>query len=433
MSVPQPPPVPDAGTAARALAAGDMTLPALVESALARIAAREPTVGAWTTLGPDDARAQALHVPPRAPLAGVLLGVKDVIDTARLPTECGSPIHAGRRPARDAAALAALVAAGAVVIGKTVTTEFATFHPAATRNPHHPAHTPGGSSSGSAAAVADGHVNVALGTQTAGSIIRPASYCGVVGYKPSYGTFDYDGILVTAPSLDTLGLFATTVADVHRCAAVLDRTGVVGTPASEDGPPPRVGLCRTPWWSSAEPAMQRLVEHAARRVRAAGASVVEVELPAEFVGLPEAHRLLMEHELASALADARREHRALLSATLTASLDAGASLSIAAAQRARRAIRSARAALPGAFAGCDVLLMPPATGPAPHGVAATGDPIFCRAWSAVGAPCLTLPAGSAGRLPMGVQLVARVDDDRDLLAAARWIEAVLRSNPEPLV
>lgn len=418
-----------------AVAQGRVGVSEIATAGLARIALREPRLRAWAALDESVVLARAAAVSTHALLAGVLVGVKDLIDTRDFPTAYGSPIYAGHRPERDAAAVARLVAAGAVVAGKTVSTEFASFEPAVTRNPHDPEHTPGGSSSGSAAAVADGHVPVALGTQTAGSIIRPASYCGVVGYKPSYGAFPYDGVKVTAPSLDTLGLFARSVADVALVAGVLgnpspvaDRVASNVTPLRRDAAAsavPRLALCRTPWWDAASPAMQRAVLDAAATFVAAGATVAELELPATFRGLPDAHRTLMQCELATALAPEFAAQPQLIGPQLAAALRAGAATSISELQSAVRTIRRARREFAALTEDGTVLLMPAAPGAAPRGLESTGDPLYSRAWSAIGAPCLALPAGREGVLPLGLQLVAAVDADATLLRAAAWAETVL--------
>jgi Asp-tRNA(Asn)/Glu-tRNA(Gln) amidotransferase A subunit family amidase len=415
--------------AAEALAllrGGALTAEALVRALLERIAAEEPRVEAWEFLDPELALAQARRVDaaaPKPPLAGLPVAVKDVIDTADMPTACGSPIHRGRRPAADAACVAALRARGAVILGKTVTTEFAAYAPGKTRNPHDPGRTPGGSSSGSAAAVAAGMVPAALGTQTAGSIIRPASFCGVVGFKPSYGRLPLGGVSPLAGSLDTLGMFTRSVADLPPLARAL---GLEVPEALPPGPPPRVGLCRTEQWPLAEPGTRRLVEDAAGRLRAAGAAVVEVELGPELAGLADAQRVIMAVEVARAFARERREDADRLSPALRQLIDEGAGT---APQRYRAALElgeRGRRLAPRAFAGADVLLTPSAAGEAPPGLAGTGDPAFNRIWTLLHLPCLNLPGlrGPHG-LPVGVQLVGPAGGDAALLAAAAWAEPLL--------
>jgi Asp-tRNA(Asn)/Glu-tRNA(Gln) amidotransferase A subunit family amidase len=416
----------DGEAAQRALVERTLTLESLVEAALERISDRDPLIRAWAATNPGLVRERAALVPSAAPLAGFLVGVKDMFDTQDFPTTYGSPIYSRHCPSRDAEAVRRLTAAGALVIGKTVSTEFATFEPAPTRNPHDPEHTPGGSSSGSAAAVADGHVHVALGTQTAGSVIRPASYCGVIGFKPSYARVSYDGVKVTAPALDTVGLFARCVADVRACFEALDARAAPRSSLPLAEAPPTIGFCRTPWWHRASPPMQGAIERAADALRAAGARVVEITLPEVFDALPDAHRQLMDYELSRALAHEHREHADQISELLKTSLRAGAALRTSEIQSAECCVRAARQTLPELFSRCDALLTPAAPGAAPRGLHSTGDPLYSRAWSALGAPCITLAAGLDGRLPLGLQLIADLDEDARLLSVAAWAERTLR-------
>ncbi len=374
---------------------------------LAAIEAREPIVRAWRSIDRDAAASAD------GPLAGFAVGVKDIIDVAGAPCECGSPIHAGRIPARDAACVTRLRTAGAIVLGKTVTTEFATFKPPVTVNPHDGERTPGGSSSGSAAAVAAGMARAALGTQTAGSVIRPAAFCGVVGFKPTYGSVPLDGVRPLAPGLDTLGWFASTVEDIARVASVY---GIETAPA---GSPPRVVLCRTPEWAQADAATRAALDRALARLGGAATTA----LP--FDRLNAAQNDIMRGEAAAALATERAEHSALLSDGLRTMLDAGAALApgrVAAARDYAADCRTREAEL---FGGADLLLSASAPGEAPPS-ATTGDPVFNRPWTLLHVPCLTLPfgVGPAG-LPLGVQLIARGGDDARLLAWGRWAEAAL--------
>jgi Asp-tRNA(Asn)/Glu-tRNA(Gln) amidotransferase A subunit family amidase len=398
------------------------------EATLARIAERDPAVGAWAALDSALVRCRSMLIEERAPLGGVLIGVKDVIDTQDFPTCYGSPIYANHRPARNAPVIDLLEAAGAVIVGKTVTTEFATYQPAGTVNPRDFEHTPGGSSSGSAAAVADCHVPVALGTQTAGSVIRPASFCGIVGFKPTFARYSYDGIKRTSPSLDTLGILARGVEDIQLVSQVLDGPGGSWDAGREAAALPlRIGLCRTPWWDAASDSMKRTVLRAAALLAEAGAYVDDIELPKLFESVSDAHQKLMSFELSQSLAPEWRRHPNLLSPILTRTLEAGRALSTAELQAATRTVHLCRLNLCATFADCDVLLTPAALGAAPRGLNATGDPLFCRAWSAAGTPCLTLPAGMDHHLPLGVQLIADVDADAELLRASAWVETVLRS------
>jgi amidase len=356
------------------------------------------------------------------------VGIKDLIDTADLPTTYGSPIYAGHRPRTDAECVAALRAAGAVVLGKTVTTEFAAYRGGKTRNPHDPARTPGGSSSGSAAAVGDRMVPAALGSQTAGSVIRPASFCGVVGYKPTFGTFSLRGVHPLAPSLDTLGFFVRQVADVPWIAAALSGAHRPAAIA-ELGRPPRVGLCRTDQWPRAQRSTQALVEDAAVRLSRAGAAVREV---VAFDGLAEAQAIIMGAEAAQAFRDLLQRHEDGLSEVFRSFLREGARCPPERLRAARDKAEQGRRDLPGVFAELDVLVTAAAAGEAPVGLESTGDPAFCRTWTLLGCPCISLPVleGPAG-LPVGLQLVAPPGADGRLLAAATWVERELRERGAP--
>jgi Asp-tRNA(Asn)/Glu-tRNA(Gln) amidotransferase A subunit family amidase len=414
-----------ASAAAALVAEGKISARQLVETCLLHIEAREPTVGAWVWLDPEQALVEADARDaerPRGPLHGVPVGIKDIMDTADMPTEHGSPIYRGNRPAADASVVAALRAAGAVIMGKTVTTEFAAFHPGRTTNPHNPAHTPGGSSSGSAAAVADVMVPLALGTQTMGSVIRPAAFCGVIGYKPSFGTFARAGVKPSSDSVDTIGLFARSLDDVVLMSAVL--TG--GERGDFDGSldrPPRLALFRGPHWSKAEPAAAAHLENAARTLAAAGAAVSEIAAPPLLAEAFEAHRTIVVYEMALALAYERQAHAALLSPALADMLATGAATPFARYLAAQQTVDRARTWLAENFGAADAWLTPSAPGEAPEGLAATGDPVFNRLWTVLHTPCLTLPAGRGPRgLPLGVQLVGRFRDDARLIAAARWVE-----------
>ena len=410
----------EATEAVRLLARREITAEALVAACLDRIASAEPEVQAWEWLEPERALAQAraADAAPRPPLFGLPVGVKDIIDTADLPTACGSPVHRNRRPARDAACVAALRAAGAVILGKTVTTEFAVYTAGRTRNPRRLTHTPGGSSSGSAAAVAARMVPAALGTQTAGSVIRPASFCGVFGFKPSFGRLPMTGIHPLAPSLDTLGVFTRALGDLPLLL------GALGLPV-EDAPPgrpPRIGVWRTELWDQATPAAQRCVEDAARTLAGAGAVVQDVELGGGCAGLAEAQATVMGVEAASSLAEIRAAHGDALSARLRAFLDAGAGTPPARYREARALAEAGRKRAAEVFTELDVLLTPSAPGEAPLGLGATGDPAFNRIPTLLGLPCLNLPGavGPAG-LPLGLQLVGPAAGDATLLGVAAWV------------
>jgi amidase len=415
-----------AAAAARAIRARDLTSEELVASCLERIAERDPQVKAWRYLDPELALEQARardREEPGAPLHGVPVGLKDVIDTADMPTRYGTPIHEQRRPERDARCVEALRAAGAVILGKTVTTELATWHPAETTNPHDPGHTPGGSSSGSAAAVADAMVPLALGTQTVGSTIRPAAFCGALGMKPTFGAVDMTGVIRTSERLDTIGLFARHPDDLELLLGSLLGTPL---PPSPGGGRPRVGLVRTPWWEHAQDSSRHAVEGAAEALRAAGLDVAEAELPHEFDDLPDIQDVVAVTDIARNLRWEFEQHPDLLSDDLRGRIERGLRTPDAEYEAAVAAGDRARAALDGVFSGFDVMLAPAVTGEAPAGLGWTGDPVFVRPWSLLGTPATTVPAarGPAG-LPVGVQLIAPVGADRALLDATAELHRAL--------
>ena len=417
---------PGAAEAARAIADGRTTSEAMVRACLARIAEREETVRAWAFLDPDIALARAracdAAAKPVGPLHGVPLGIKDIFDTADMPTEMGSPIYAGHRPAADAAAVAILRAAGAVVLGKTVTAEFAGTHPGATTNPHDAARTPGGSSQGSAAGVADFMVPVALGTQTGGSVLRPSSYCGIVGFKPTFGTFNRAGIKFAAESLDTIGLHARNLEDIALVRDVLTGREPGGI-APRDGPP-RMGLCRTHLWHLAEPETVAAIEDAADAVRESGALVDEVELPAAFAALADARRAINDYERARAMAHEWRTDRERLSPAMQKTVASGFATPDAEYRVALAATVECRRLLDGVFQGRDALLAPAVNGEAPLGLDYAGDPAFQSLWTMLHVPAITLPThrGPNG-MPVGIQLVSRRGVDDLLLSVAEWVGA----------
>lgn len=384
-----------------------------VAECLGRIDARDADVRAWAYV--DRAATGGA-----GPLAGVVLGVKDVIDVAGMPTTHGSPIFADNMAAQDAAAVALLRAAGAAVLGKTVTAEFATYHPGPTVNPRKAGHTPGGSSSGSAAAVADGQADIALGTQTAGSMIRPGSFCGTLAFKPTIGRYPVAGVLDTAPSLDTLGLFARNLDLLVAADAVLTGAGALPAPHA----PLRVALCRMPTWDQASGEMQDTAIEFAARLHEAGCELSEVTLPEPFTRLQDAQLLIHRTEAADVLGAIRREHPDEVSAEFRAMIDAGAATDPADYAAARALQEECKALLPTIFADVDLLLAPGAPGAAPEGTGATGDPMFQRIWTATGAPCLGFPgAWRADGLPLGLQVIGLPGTDRQLLADARTIIA----------
>jgi amidase len=417
-----------ASEAAARIRAGTLRATALMESCLARIGAREREVGAWAcvdaTAALEAARAADARA-PAGPLHGIPLGVKDIIDTVDFPTELGTALYAGRRPTWDAACVAACRAAGAIVLGKTVTTEFAFFAPGKTRNPLDLAHTPGGSSSGSAAAVADAMVPVALGTQTAGSVIRPAAFCGVVGYKASFGDFSLSGIRPFAESLDTLGVFAASVADAVLLRGVLIGGDMPTVLAPVDGPP-RFALCRTPQWGDADAGSRDCVESAGRRLARAGAVIDEVELPGEFSTLIEDQRAIMAFEAARNYVYEMTRFADRLSSQLRVLLEQGMAIPRSRYRAAKDAVAIAKRRFTSLCEGYDALIVPATIGEAPLATEGTGDPLMNRIWTALHGPALTLPAGTGIHgLPLGVQLVAPAGRDETLLRAARWSQPVL--------
>ena len=413
----------DAWQLARALARRELRAEDLARACLERVAERDAEVRAFEHLAPQAALAQARWLdagPVRGLLHGLPLGVKDLFDTADMPTTYGSPIYAGHRPAADAAAVALCREAGAVVLGKTVSTEFAYFHPGPTRNPHDLARTPGGSSSGSAAAVADFMLPLALGTQTAGSIIRPAAYCGVVGFKPSLGRVPRAGTKSLSETLDTVGGFGRSVRDVALLGAVL--TGDARFLEEAVAVPPRIGLCVGPDLAHADADTQRALAEAGAALAPHAAAFAEVGLPHELADLVVLHKAVMAFEMARAFSHERTAHRDRLSERLGTLFGEG--LAIPGAQHAHHLaqVGDAQRRVDALFDRFDVLLAPSATGEAPQGIDATGDPLFCRGWTLLGLPCIHLPfaTGQHG-LPVGLQLVGRHGEDHRLLAVAQWV------------
>jgi Asp-tRNA(Asn)/Glu-tRNA(Gln) amidotransferase A subunit family amidase len=414
-----------ATAAAARIRAGRLDARTLMEACLERIAAREPVVHAFAGFDAAQARAAAGAARPGV-LHGLPIGVKDVLDTADYASEYGSEIWAGHRPRADAAAVAWARAAGGVVAGKTVTTEFATRRPGPTTNPANPAHTPGGSSSGSAAGVAAGMFPLAFGTQTAGSVIRPAAFCGVVGYKPSFGTIARQGMKVMAESLDTIGVMARSVADCALFAGAV--AGIdLGDPDAKPGAAPRIGICRSPVWDMAAPETAALIERAASALSAAGARVVAQELPAAYAALVETHPVVMSAESAASMGWEMLYHRDRLSDGLRERLDWGLAQGPRALAEARASFTALQAAFPAAIGDCDILLTPAAPGEAPAGLGWTGDAAFNAIWTSLHVPCVAVPAGlGPNSLPLGVQIVGRFGDDRRVLAWAQWVGAALQ-------
>jgi Asp-tRNA(Asn)/Glu-tRNA(Gln) amidotransferase A subunit family amidase len=412
--------------AAARIADGTMTSETLVRACLDRIAERERDVGAWAFLDADHALAEARardQAKTRGPLHGIPIGVKDIMDTADMPTSYGSRAYRGFRPAADAACVALARAAGAVVLGKTVTTEFAILSPGKTRNPHRYDHTPGGSSSGSAAGVADFMMPLAFGTQTAGSIIRPASFCGVVGYKPSFGLVAPAGTKVLSPSLDTIGGFARNVADIGLFIAAL--TGRPDLAPAAPAVRPRIGVYRTQPWDQAQPATIAALDVARERLGRAGAAISERTAFPAFDRLVPAQLAIMSYEGARNLAWERLNRGSEIMPRTAALLSEAMDVATSTYDEALSYAVAARAQIGAFFGHFDAMLVPSAPGEAPS-ADTTGDPVFNRPWTLLHLPCITLPShrGPSG-LPVGVQLVGRPGGDAQLLAIALFAEAAL--------
>ena len=410
------------------IAAGETTAESETRVCLDRIAEREAAVGAWAFLDPERALAEAHRRDQsraKGPLHGVAVGIKDIFDTADMPTSYGSPIYAGHKPAADAACVALLRAAGAVALGKTVTTEFAMTHPGKTRNPHNPAHTPGGSSSGSAAAVAAGMVPVALGTQTLGSVIRPAAFCGIVGFKPSYGAINRAGTKLISESADTIGLFTRSVADIPPVLAAFTGAPMDSYDKVLDKPP-RIGLVRGVEWDKASAPARATFEDAAQRLAKAGASVRDVAVDLALATAHERSRIVTGYELARAYAYEWFNRRDRLSPAFARNVADGMAIAFADYIAVRGAFDAARRAVADAFAESDFWLTLPAPGEAPKGLESTGDAVFNRLWTLLHVPCLTVPCGKGpAGLPLGIQLIGPPRGAARLLAAGRWVETAL--------
>ncbi len=400
-----------------------------VRSCMERIAAREPQVSAWAAYDVEYAIAQAKAVDRTdhlGALAGVPFGAKDVFDSADLPTAYNSEVYRGWRPAADASVIAIPRAAGSILMGKTVTTEFAYRKPGPTSHPLNPAHSPGGSSSGSAAAVADHMVPLALGTQTGGSTIRPAAYCGIVGCKPTLGLVSRVGLKFLSESMDTVGLMARSVADVQLFLQVL--TGVAHEP-TPDGPP-RVGLCLTPRIAESSPEAQRMVERACTELGRLGASVTEPAMPSDFEDLWSLHTALTEFEFARSLAYETAFKGDLLSPQLRAAIDRGWQTTRPEWEHVVRRVVEMRKRVDQILRDVDFLVSLSAPAEAPTGLHDTGSSVFNRPWTLLGLPCVTIPWGSGpAGLPLGIQLIGPRAGDARLLAWARWCSESLPDDP----
>ncbi len=430
---------------AEAIRSGRFDAVDVTQAYLDRIGEVDDVVQAWAHLDHERALAQAEEADqarregrPLGSLHGVPVGIKDILDTRDFPTEDGTVLHAGRRPVADAAAVARLRAAGAVIMGKTVTTELAMYSPGKTHNPHDPARTPGGSSSGSAAAVASYMAPLCVGTQTNGSVIRPAAYCGVVGFKPSHGLISRHRILQLSRPLDQIGVFARSVEDAALLADALigfdeqdPDTRPAASPAilatAREEPPldPQIAFVRTPVWDQAEEttheAFAEIVEHL-------GEAVEEVNLPQQFDEAVALHQTIMEADLARSFEQEYTRGKERLSAVLKEMIERGQKVLAVDYNEALSRVDALNTLLNAIFHKYDAILTPATTGEAPVGLESTGSPVFCTLWTLCGVPAVTLPlmTGPAG-LPLGVQLIGAKGDDARLLRTARWLtHAVLQ-------
>jgi len=420
-----------ASEAAAAIAAGTLSSEDLVRDCLRRIGERESEIRAWAFIDTAGAIAAArnadtaklLGAGPFGPLHGMPIGVKDIINTADMPTQHNSVIYRGNQPRSDAAVVMLLRAAGAVVIGKTETIEFAAHgRLPVTRNPHDPSRTPGGSSSGSAAAVGDFMVPLTLGTQTGGSVIRPGAFCGVFGFKPTYGTVSAEGIKLFSLTLDTVGWYGRSVADIALVAGVLE--------ISDEAAPPRhamselrIGICRTPYWQRAEPEMKAAIEAAAERLRGAGAKVEDAELDSEFDAINDLKETVMRAEGRFAFLNLQRAYPEKISPGITKRMTRIPNRDLLKALDKAAELRVRFDALAGRY---DAILTPAANGPAPVGLAYAGDPIFNGMWTLLHVPCLAMPARvDAGAMPVGLQLVGPRFGDARLLGVAETIASAI--------
>ena len=410
------------------------TATAVMRSHATRIAACEAEVRAWEHLDLDRAMAQAEHAdaalssasPAQArPLEGAPIAIKDIIDFDGVPTRYGSPIYATAAPAFESAeCVQALERAGAIPLGKTVTTEFAYYTPGKTRNPWNARHTPGGSSMGSAASVACGMAAGALGTQTNGSVIRPAAFCGIVGYKPSYGTVPNHGTLDPWPTLDHTGVFARHVGDAALLASVVTKGGTVNPGVRLPAHTLRLALVRSPAWHLAEASQKDMLQSNAAVLRHAGAKIEDVELPPPFDDAHRVHRAIMAYEGARYFRDLQQRFRSLMSERFNALLDEGAAIGRAQYEEALHASAALRQRYAAIVANYDAIITPPAPGEAPATLEETGNPAFCTLWTLLGVPAVTIPVGiGPAGLPLGLQVVGAYLQDDAVLGAAAWCES----------
>ncbi len=415
---------------ARLIRDGRATAEAVMQACIERIELREHEVVAFTCYDADAALAAARladQSESKGPLHGVPFGVKDIIDTDQFPTGWGTTFYDGYQPTRNASCVEMFIRAGGIPFGKTVTTEFAYFKPGKTANPHNLGHTPGGSSSGSAAAVADNMLPFGFGSQTAASLIRPASYCGVPGYKASHGSFDLQGVMSLSPSLDTLGFLAREVEDFELARSVL--CGSTPSELPDQDTPLRISLFRGPHWTDGSLEMRDVCQRAIDALKAAGAQTGELACPEMFKSLTEAQKIVMAYDVAHARIYEYSRYPDQLSTQFKDLVESGLAVSRTDFENACITRDRAARILESLFVDTDVILTPAAPGEAPAGLDATGDPLFSRGWTLLQVPCVSIPYGKGPNgLPLSVQLVGRMGADDDLLAAAKWVNQQL--NPK---
>jgi Asp-tRNA(Asn)/Glu-tRNA(Gln) amidotransferase A subunit family amidase len=429
---------------------GALTSCELVEACFARIDELEPTIGAWAHLDREMALQQAAKADEfrksglsLGALHGLPIGIKDIIDTADYPTERGTVLHQGRQPERDATLVSLLKEAGAIILGKTVSTELAVYAPGKTRNPHNTEHTPGGSSSGSAAAVACAMVPLGVGTQTNGSVIRPAAYCGVYGYKPSFGRISRHGVLEQSPPLDTIGVFARSLPDLALLADVLMRFDAQDNAMTPVAPPriadimatevpvnPHFAFIRSPVWEQVEAVTKDALRELIEATNEAQPKTIDiVDMAESFTTLHEDHRKVMEADLARSFADEYRRGKEQLSDVLRDMIERGQQVSDDDYQQARARMEEYNAFLDEVFEDYDGILTPATPGPAPAGIDATGSPVMNTIWTFCGTPAINLPLlQSPEGLPMGVQVIGKRNDDARLFRSTRWLLDVLQND-----
>jgi Asp-tRNA(Asn)/Glu-tRNA(Gln) amidotransferase A subunit family amidase len=407
--------------------AGEITAEAVMRDCLQRVSEREKTIKAWAYLNEDQALESARLVDnneQKGPLAGLPVGIKDVLDTADMPTQMGSPIYRGWQPMVDSATVSLMRNAGAVIMGKTVTCEFAGSHPSPTRNPRNPDHTPGGSSSGSAAAVADKMVHIAFGTQTGGSVLRPASFCGIFGYKPTYNIINRSGLLFASENLDTIGLMARTIEDIDLVSSVMLNRDLIKKPRDESQP--RIGLVQTHLWAEAKSETRFAVEDAARRLSDAGAEIVEIRMPDSFQDHSNIRNLLNDFERSRVLAWHVSKHRNKMSDPILEQIDHGLKISWDQYRSALERAEAGRTVMDTIFKPLDFILTPSASGEAPQTLADTGDARFQGYWTILHVPTITLPTHVGPKnLPVGIQLVCPRWQDNRLISWCKWVTQIL--------